>query len=129
MREKLSDNFYRDEFACNCGCGTDSMSPDFIKKLQVARTLSGISFIINRGASCREHNKAVGGVPDSTHVPENAPDNNAHASDIQARSASHKYIILFALKDAGFTRFGIYDSFIHVDDGDTVGIKQGELIF
>ena len=80
----------------------------FVQKLQIARDWAGIPFDISSGYRCPEHNKAIGGVSDSAHM-------KAIAADIKVKSSRERFLILFGLKEAGFTRFGIGENFIHVD--------------
>ena len=36
-REQLSTNFFRDEFPCKCGCGSDRIGSQLIIKLEALR--------------------------------------------------------------------------------------------
>lgn len=119
----------RDEFACSCGCGENRIDLTFVKKLQAARTVAGIPFVINSGCRCPEKNELVGGEKDSTHVPDFMPDKLSCASDIQASNSREKFIIITALLKVGFTRIGVMDNAIHVDTGDMVGVKSEDVIF
>ncbi len=69
---------------------------------------AGIPFIVNSGYRTPAHNAAVGGVPNSAHL-------HGWAADISARTPTQKTRILQAARAAGFNRFGIYDTFIHLD--------------
>lgn len=106
--------FKRSEFACNCGCGEDNISERFLSRLDFAREAAGIPFSINSGARCAIHNKKVGGSPTSSHLA--SATKISHAADISARDGQARFKIVKALQDAGFTRIGIADTFIHVDD-------------
>lgn len=66
-REKLSDNFYRYEFACKCGCGKDDISGLLVDDLQEIRDAIGQKIITNSGCRCRKHNKREGGKRYSSH--------------------------------------------------------------
>jgi uncharacterized protein YcbK (DUF882 family) len=109
----------------NCPDGTDScMSQDFIKKLDEARGIAGVQFVINPkagGSAYRtpEHNEAVGGVKDSAHT-------KGLAVDIRVQNSYERYRILMSLIKVGFNRIGIADTFIHVDDDTT---KDPEVIW
>jgi len=76
-----------------------------------ARKIAGIPFIINSGYRTKLHNQEVGGVTNSAHL-------IGCATDISTTSKT-QVIILKALKQAGFKRFGIYSTFIHVDNDST----------
>ena len=108
-RINLTTNFYKDEFACRCGCATDEVELDFLYKLQVARTLAGIPFHISSGTRCVTHNKNVGGSQNSSHL-------IGRAADISYTSSSECYTIVSCLARVGFSRIGIAENFIHVDD-------------
>lgn len=128
-REKLAEDFYRDEFECGCGCGLDRVDLQFVNKLQLARTIADIPFIISSGVRCKEHNKNVGGKPDSAHLPEAMPDGKAHAADIEITSSRQRKIVVSALLDAGFTRIGVGKSLVHVDDGELLGVKDEDVLW
>lgn len=85
-----------------------SMKAQFLQMLDAARDQAGIPFLVNSGYRTLEHNAAVGGVPDSSHT-------RGWAADIAARTLDQKMRIVRAARAAGFNRFGIYDTFIHLD--------------
>lgn len=104
----MTKNYFKlEEQWCPC-CKTGKFAPDFLDKLNQARELAGIPFIINSGFRCYEHNKGVGGSSTSSHLV-------GCAADIRIHNGNEKYIILKALLDVGFTRIGIGETFIHVD--------------
>lgn len=119
----------RDEFSCNCGCGENRISLSFVKRLQAARTIAGISFVIATGARCPKENERVGGVDDSAHVPDFMPDKQSHASDINAETSREKFKIISALLKVGFTRIGVMEDGVHVDSADMIGFKSENLIW
>ena len=84
------------------------MKIKFLKMLDAAREQAGIPFRVNSGYRTPEHNTAVGGVPDSAHT-------RGWAADIAARTLEQKIRIVRAARSVGFNRFGIYDTFIHLD--------------
>ncbi|MGC9344888.1 MAG: D-Ala-D-Ala carboxypeptidase family metallohydrolase, partial [Bacteroidales bacterium] len=57
-----------EEFECKCGCGQNGVDINFLRKLNEARDLADIPFIISSGYRCQKHNKEIGGVPDSAHT-------------------------------------------------------------
>ena len=70
MRKKLTQNFYRDEFACqgeNCCGGSSPMDRGFVRKLQKLRDHLGVSITVSSGFRCNVHNKAIGGAENSQH--------------------------------------------------------------
>lgn len=68
MREKITDNFYRDEFACKCGCGLDTIDEGLVRALQSLRDHFNTSVVVTSGLRCAKHNKAIGGAPKSKHM-------------------------------------------------------------
>ena len=88
-----------------------NMDEGFLDSLDNARTIAGIPFIITSAWRSPEHNKKVGGTPNSSHL-------KGLAVDIVADDSRKRFTILQALIAAGFTRIGIAKTFIHVD-GDT----------
>lgn len=103
----MKNYFSKDELACKCGCGFN-VSPDLVEKLNEARFLARIPFVITSGARCEEHNEKVGGSPNSSHK-------KGLAADIKATTSSQRFRIAAALMQVGFTRIGVYKTFIHAD--------------
>jgi hypothetical protein len=98
-------NFEPWEFACR-HCGEYYHDPATLDTLQSARTSAGVPFRINSGHRCWRHNAAVGGAPLSMH--------KKLAIDIAVTNVN-KSVILRAMRDAGFTTFGFYGTFLHSD--------------
>ena len=88
-----------------------NMNEEFLDRLDKARAIADIPFIINSAWRSPEKNKSVGGKPGSSHL-------KGLAVDISAENSRKRFTILQALIAAGFTRIGIGKTFIHVD-GDT----------
>lgn len=105
--------------------GGPEMHPDFMQKLQLARSVAEQKckekdipitfayFVITSGSRSESRNRQVGGKPDSTHL-------YGRACDIKAEYSRSRLIIVESLLLAGFTRLGIGDDFVHVDDGELV---------
>jgi hypothetical protein len=85
-----------------------NMNKEFLLLLDNAASYSAVPFNINSGFRTPSHNKQVGGSPTSSHL-------FGLAADISASSSINRYIILHSLMLAGFTRFGIGKTYIHVD--------------
>jgi len=99
--------FNKKEFNCRC-CRDLNISANLVLKLDLARELSGVPFVITSGYRCPKHNQEVGGVKDSTHV-------NGLAVDIAVPDNIARLNILRGLIIAGFRRIGIGKDFIHAD--------------
>lgn len=102
-------HFDDNEFECNCGCKGNQMDYTFTRKLDRAREISGVPYVITSGYRCEKYNKDVGGKPDSSHP-------KGLAADIYTDGSRWRFKILDGLIRAGFTRIGIADDFIHADD-------------
>lgn len=100
-------NFSQYEMACR-HCGETYHWPDFMDRLQAARDAVGLPFTILSAHRCALHNARVGGAPLSQHL--------RLAVDISI--AGHdRGQLLMACRNAGFTGFGFYTSFLHIDLG------------
>ena len=98
-------NFSPKELACSC-CGEVYLDIPAITMLQHAREIAGFPFKLNSAHRCALHNARVGGAPLSQHK-RLAFDVSTRGKDAQA--------IFRALIQAGFTTFGLYNTFIHTD--------------
>ena len=67
-RIRLSRSFYRDQFACKCGCGFDTVDANLIIILQMISDKLARKIEINCGCRCPKHNSEVGGKGASTHM-------------------------------------------------------------
>jgi len=101
------------EFECKC-CGSNDMRIELLMKLDQARELAGIPFVITSGYRCKQHNENIGGSPVSQHL-------TGKAVDILCKSDRDRWIILTALMEVGFKRIGIAKDFIHVDVKNSAG--------
>jgi len=100
-------DFHEEELSCR-HCRESYYWPEFLDKLQTARTQVARPFHILSGHRCALHNALIGGAPLSQHL--------RLAVDISA--LNHDPPTLFqACKSAGFTGFGFYHNFLHIDLG------------
>lgn len=90
------------------GSGETHMDEAFIYKLDAARKIAGIPFIITSGYRTESHNEKVGGVANSSHI-------KGLAADIAALTDEQKYAIAGAAVDVGINRIGWGRTFIHLD--------------
>jgi uncharacterized protein YcbK (DUF882 family) len=107
---KLSADFSRAEFKCNCGiCDYDTVDSELIDVLQLLRSYIGSPIDITSGNRCAEYNQSIGGAKSSYHI-------RGRAADIQVEGASPAVIQNY-LKTAYPDKFGIgsYSSFTHID--------------
>lgn len=116
MNWEYIEHFTRNEFG-----HADGVEPDWdmVMRLEQARSLAGVPFVITSGLRSDEHNARVGGSPGSSHL-------TGNAVDIYCESSRHRYLIVDALMQAGFHRIGIGHDFIHVDNDRS---KPGNLVW
>lgn len=107
---QLTKNFSLEEMQCPCGhCNGGTMDAGFMEKLQAMRDACGFPFKIDSAFRCHEHNKEVGGTPESAHL-------RGHAVDIGCSDFKLRSKILESAHEFGMTGFGLGNDFIHVDD-------------
>lgn len=88
MTEMLNVRFDRDEFACGCGCGFDTVDAELLKVLTMLRDWYGQPITITSGARCAARNVEVGGKPGSYHLVGKAADfkvKGQASSSVQAK--------------------------------------------
>ncbi len=100
-------NFSQVEMSCR-HCGQMFYWSDFMERLQNARNISGRAFHILSAHRCALHNAHVGGAPFSQHL--------RLAVDISL-VGHERHNLAQACKAAGFTGFGYYQTFLHIDLG------------
>lgn len=107
MAYQISKYFTREEVACKCSCGFDSMDTETLKVADAVREYVGESITPSSGCRCPEHNKAVGGSKKSQHV-------RARAMDLPVRDPERVYAWLCAMYPGQYG-FGLYKTFVHID--------------
>jgi zinc D-Ala-D-Ala carboxypeptidase len=95
------------------------LSPILVAKLDTAREIAGIPFIITSGKRTFLENSFAGGVDDSSHL-------NGLAVDIRCRDINSRFDIMRGLLGAGICRIGLYTTHIHADIDKT---KPQNLIY
>ena len=99
----------------------EKMDIDFITKLTNARISAGVPFIINSGYRTKEHNKKIGGSPQSMHI-------LGRAADIKCTGFTAPKIVQACLQE-GFRvliniPFGSSVGFVHVDDKEPQQVRS-----
>ena len=107
---KLTSNFDREEFECQCGCGYDTVDIGLMAVLQNARDYFGVPFTVNSGCRCVSHNKAVGGSENSQHLIGRAADISMPLT--VTPKELYDYLDNKYPKTLGL---GLYDTFVHID--------------
>ena len=127
----LTENLSRKEFACECGCGFDTIDYEVVVAIQHCadryKTATGkkVSVKINCGCRCEKHNKDLRDLYIKTdgkqgaNTAENSLHQKGRASDIvlfvDNVKVSPKEIADFFKKN--YPKFGIgdYSTFTHID--------------
>ena len=107
----MKSRFFNDNTwaQANPACTWDDMHPEFLTKLERAREIAGVPFVINSAFRTVEHEQSRGRSGSSSHT-------TGRAVDIQAIDNRHRFHIIRGLYAAGFDRIGHHPTFIHVDD-------------
>ena len=107
---KLSKNFSREEFKCQCGhCDKDTVDSELIDVLQDLRDEFLRKIKINSGQRCQAHNSSVGGAKDSMHL-------EGRAADIKVEYIDQKSAYIYLTnKYPDKYGIGLYKTFIHID--------------
>ena len=105
----ISTHFKRREFACKCGCGSDTVDHELITVLERIRAHYGKPMIITSGQRCATHNKAVGGASKSSHLSGKAADFYVKGIDL---ATVHRQLLSWYPDRYGIAIGG---SFVHID--------------
>lgn len=107
--KQLTKNFNSTEFDSPDLVGSGlGISIHLVERLEIARFFYNDVIIIGSGVRTIRHNRAVGGVVDSSHL-------FGFAVDIEISNSTQRFLLLKALIKAGFVRIGIYSTHLHVD--------------
>lgn len=90
-------------------CNKEDMDAVFLDRLDVARFHAGVPFIVNSAFRSIDYEKSKGRDGSSSHT-------KGMAVDLKATNSRTRFKIVEGLLKAGFTRIGIAEDFIHVDD-------------
>ena len=95
------------EFECPC-CHLVHMNHNFIMRLDDARGIAGVPFVVNSGYRYEKHNLEVGGSKTPSHL-------KGLAADFACDDSAVRFKMIDSLFKAGIKRLGIGSTFIHVD--------------
>ena len=105
--------FSESEFkACSPSCSMQNMQQHTLTRLDMARGIAGIPFVLNSAFRSREWEKAKGRTGTGAHT-------TGCAVDIRCNTERNRLKIVEACLMAGFHRIGISKTYIHVDDDPT----------
>ena len=110
-QEKRSWTFFSEKELNNLtpSCSLKDMNTKFMDRLDLARRLAGIPFVLNCAYRSTSWDKVHGRSGLSYHC-------LGRAVDIRCNDSSNRFKMIYALLNAGFTSIGVYKRFIHVDD-------------
>lgn len=105
----IAKHFDRSEFACQCGCGFDTVDTELLDLLQHIRASFDAPVSIESGARCVTHNTNEGGYPESQHL-------DGRAADIKVQGVAPLAVQRWFDKQYP-NRYGLgkYASFTHID--------------
>lgn len=95
---------------CVPKCDISQMNPDFLQRLDAARSLSGIVFKLNSAFRSSEYDKSKGRTGKGFHT-------LGRAVDVACTDSASRLKIIAACFHCGLT-CGISKRFIHIDDRD-----------
>lgn len=105
---QLSPHFSRSEFACNCGCGFDTVDTATLDILEQVRTHFAVPVTITSGCRCPNYNASVGGATKSQHI-------LARAADIQVQGIEPEAVASYVEDNFHTASIGRYATFTHID--------------
>lgn len=108
-----SKYFKEDEFnRCSPSCSLQDMKQTTISKLDTAREVAGIPFVLTSAYRSPEHDRSKGRSGTGAHTV-------GRAIDIRCNSSRNRFLVVNALLKAGFKRIGVGKTFVHADDSET----------
>lgn len=109
----MAKYFKESEFKkCVPSCSLRDMNPRTLERLDMAREIAGIPFVLTSAYRSPAWEKAKGRTGTGAHT-------KGMAVDIRCNTDANRYRIITACLKAGFVRFGIAKNYIHVDDDPT----------
>lgn len=112
MREKIPDYFSEIEFnLCTPSCDKNAMSARFLARLNSARHMAGVPFILNSAYRSPEWDKSKGRSGKGYHT-------LGRAVDIRCSDSLVRADIIFSAMCCGLNGIGIAKDYIHLDDRD-----------
>ena len=102
--------FRESEFkACSPACSLQDMQQHTLDKLDRAREMAGIPFVLNSAYRSPAWDKSKGRSGTGAHT-------TGCAADIRCNGDANRWKIVFAALAVGFRRIGIGKTYIHLDD-------------
>ena len=113
MSRKVSENFWRHEFACQCGCGFATVDVELPQLCEDVREFDGGNpKTPNSGCRCKHRNSQTpGAAPNSLHTEGRAADLPCDSPEIVFDKLCEKYPDRYG--------FILYHDRVHVDTRET----------
>lgn len=89
-------------------CFIEDMSPDLLARLDRAREIAGIPFVVSSAFRSSDWERSKGRSGKGAHT-------RGLAVDIVCHDSFERYKIVFAAVAAGFPRIGVAKGFVHLD--------------
>jgi zinc D-Ala-D-Ala carboxypeptidase len=102
----LDSHFSREEVACKCGCGFDTVDAELLNVMEKIRDIIG-PYQPSSVCRCIQHNRNIGSNDTSQHV-------KAKACDVPTKDPKSLYEKLDIMYPNKYG-IGLYDSFVHID--------------
>lgn len=109
MAKPYNPKYFSEHEFQKVSCSIADIDPLSLERLDHARNIAGIPFIITSAYRSKEHEKAMGRSGNSAHT-------RGRAFDIRCVSDRDRALIVTAAIKVGFTRIGIAKTFVHLDD-------------
>lgn len=127
MREKLTENFYADEFWCK-HCRKMKFHPGFMDRLQGVRTELQLPMHPTSGCRCAFYNREIEGHPKSLHIldePQHPGQKGTMAVDIATSNGPYRGRLFVIAYRHGFSiGWNAKRGFLHLDWRIAVGLVQ-----
>lgn len=115
MSAKVTEHFSMSEIECHCGCGQSHIDSKLMKMAEALRKNIDKPMITHCVNRCRKHNRNVGGVDNSLHIPGEAMD--FHCKGLSVKKLHLLCMALWKTKTILTGGLGIYDWGVHIDSG------------
>lgn len=105
-----AQHFSESEFnRCTPSCSLQDMNQETMRRLDKARDIAGIPFVLNSAFRSVAWEKSHGRTGTGAHP-------HGRAVDIRCNTSTNRMKIVRACLAAGFNRIGIGKTYVHVDD-------------
>ncbi|KXJ61637.1 MAG: serine/threonine protein kinase [Alteromonas sp. Nap_26] len=111
--KQITKFFKRSEFACQCGCGFNTVDAELLFILNWLREYFGEPVTVTSGCRCVAHNAAEGGAKKSFHL-------TGKAADVKVKNVPAREVFE-ALAENFPDEYGFieYSTWVHIDSRET----------